>query len=71
MSILTRFVLLVCLHLVVRAWKNRQKSSNEKKRANYLQHRIGCEVWEGKVCDCGLEELVELEMEIHRDWSST
>ena len=50
---------LVCLLLQdVSEERDQLKAENEKLK-NYLVHRIGCETWDGKVCDCGLDAIKE------------
>ncbi len=34
----------------------RELKSEITRLGNYAQHRIGCEFFDGKPCDCGLEE---------------
>ena len=50
-------------HVYMRGLESRQReleAENEKLK-QYAMHRIGCEEWEGRVCDCGLDALADTE----------
>jgi hypothetical protein len=58
---MTHWVNNFAVALVIKELKLQLEQLEAERRifGNYAQHRIGCEWWEGKLCDCGLDVFLK------------